>query len=93
MSPSLTSVHHVAIFVHALAPCEHFYGEVLGLPIVRRWTNVEGNDTRSVWFGLGHGAFLAVELNPQPQPTNNRRTTCDGWHLLAIGIDKNEREI
>lgn len=71
------NVHHIAIRVADLARSETFYTNVLGLAVVRRWSDDAGNP-RSVWLDLGGGAFLAVELADASGPTRN------GFFALAI---------
>ncbi|MCK6590025.1 MAG: VOC family protein [Polyangiaceae bacterium] len=87
-------VHHVAVVARDLAKSEAFYGGVLGLPVVRRWSDEAGRP-RSVWFGLGGGAFLAVELPPEATRTGERAKAdgAAGWHCVAIAIEPSEREV
>ncbi|WP_437289989.1 VOC family protein [Sorangium sp. So ce406] len=86
--PSL-SVHHLAVVVRDLGRAEAFYAGVLGLPVVRRWTD-ESGAPRSVWLELGGGAFLAVERAAVDGPT--RADEAPGWHCVALGITPSERE-
>ena len=83
------AVHHLAVVVADLARAEAFYAGVLGLPVLRRWTDDAGQP-RSVWLELGGGAFLAAELAGAPAPT--RGDTAPGWHFVALGIAGDERE-
>jgi len=76
-------VHHVALRVAELARSEAFYAGVLGLPVVRRWSDEAGRP-RSVWLDLGGGAFLAVELAEAAGPTRN------GFFALAIAAAERE---
>ncbi|WP_437679944.1 VOC family protein [Sorangium sp. So ce131] len=87
MSPP--SVHHLAVVVRDLERAEAFYAGVLGLPVVRRWEDQAGMP-RSVWLGLGSGAFLAVERAAASGPT--RPDEAPGWHCVALGIAPSERE-
>ncbi|WP_437649227.1 VOC family protein [Sorangium sp. So ce362] len=91
MSETLSSlsVHHLAVVVRDLERAEAFYAGVLGLPVVRRWTD-EAGAPRSVWLGLGGGAFLAVERAAAAGPT--RSDEAPGWHCVALGIAPSERE-
>jgi catechol 2,3-dioxygenase-like lactoylglutathione lyase family enzyme len=90
LSPrSSLSVHHLAVVVRDLQRAEAFYGGVLGLPVVRRWTD-EAGAPRSVWLGLGGGAFLAVERAAADGPT--RADEAPGWHCVALAIAPSERE-
>ncbi len=88
--PALLPVHHLAVTVRDLALAERFYGEALGLPVQRRWLDEEGAP-RSIWFELGGGAFLAVELAADP-PEHDGSQRGPGWHCVALGIAPGERE-
>jgi hypothetical protein len=83
-------VHHLAVVVADLARAERFYAGVLGLPVLRRWEDAEGNP-RSVWLALGEGAFLAVERAETPDGAR-RSDTAPGFHCMALGIRPEERE-
>jgi hypothetical protein len=81
-------LHHLAITVVDLARAERFYAGVLGLPIERRWADAAGAP-RSIWLGLGAGAFLAVERHvgdEAPRPIDR-----PGWHCVALAIDPASR--
>ena len=61
---------------------------MLDLPIVRRWTDATGAP-RSIWLGLGAGAFLAVERftgEVEAGPIDRA-----GWHCVALGIESAAR--
>jgi catechol 2,3-dioxygenase-like lactoylglutathione lyase family enzyme len=83
-------LHHLAIQVADLPCCERFYREVLGLPVVRRWPGQAGGD-RSVWLGLGEGAFLALEQTGEAAAPGPWRDGKAGLHLLALRIEAAER--
>lgn len=82
------SLHHLAITVADLALAERFYAGVLGLPVERRWADAAG-DPRSIWLGLGGGAFLAVER--YHGDADARTGDRPGWHCVALGIDPGAR--
>ncbi len=82
-------VHHVAVVVSRLPRAERFYRDVLGLKVVKRWTDEAGR-SRSVWLELGEGAFLAVERAERPRPT--RKDEAPGWHCVAFAIEPAARE-
>lgn len=87
-APAL-SVHHLAVVVRDLDRAEAFYAGVLGLPVVRRWDDAAGAP-RSVWLGLGGGAFLAVEKAAPDAPP--RSGAEPGWHCVALAVKPDERE-
>jgi catechol 2,3-dioxygenase-like lactoylglutathione lyase family enzyme len=93
------AVHHLAVVVHDLARAEAFYVGLLGLPVMRRWTDDQGA-SRSVWLSLGGGAFLAVE-RPAARPgaelpladgRHEAHGDRAGWHCVALGIAAADRE-
>jgi len=84
------NLHHLAVLVADLARAEAFYAGVLGLPVERRWDDAAGRP-RALWLGLGHGAFLAVELAPDVGSVR-RAEGAPGWHLVALAIDAAARE-
>ena len=81
------AVHHLAVLVHDLDRAEAFYGGVLGLPVEKRWAGDDG-EPRSLWLGLGGGAFLALERAGAPAHTEG----APGWHCVALAIHASERE-
>ncbi len=82
-------VHHLAVVVSNLPRAERFYRSVLGLPVVKRWTDERGH-SRSVWMALGAGAFLAIERAERNRP--KRHDEAPGWHCVAFAIDTASRE-
>jgi glyoxylase I family protein len=83
-------LHHLAIRCAELERCERFYREVLGMPVLQRHPGSGGQD-RSVWLGLGGGAFLALERAedaPEVWPWSEGRA---GLHLVALRIGAAER--
>ena len=82
------SLHHLAITVVDLTRAERFYAGVLGLPVERRWADAEGAP-RSIWLGLGAGAFLAVER--VAGDVDARPIDRAGWHCVALGIAPDAR--
>jgi hypothetical protein len=82
------SLHHLAITVVDLARAERFYAGVLGLPVERRWADAAGAP-RSIWLGLGAGAFLAVERYVGDEAA--RAIDPPGWHCVALAIDPGSR--
>jgi catechol 2,3-dioxygenase-like lactoylglutathione lyase family enzyme len=90
-APRTHGVHHVAIQVRDLAAMEAFYGRVLGLPVLRRWQG-EGA-TRSIWFDLHDGGFLAIErVDGTPRPREGFYTDDLGIHMVALAIKRDERD-
>ncbi len=82
------AVHHLAVVVADLDRAERFYVGVLGLPVVRRWTDDAGQP-RSVWVEIG-GAFLAIERAHAAGPV--RAGEAPGWHCVALAITAAERQ-
>jgi catechol 2,3-dioxygenase-like lactoylglutathione lyase family enzyme len=82
-------VHHLAVLVRDLDRAEAFYAGVVGLPVERRWSDDAGAP-RSVWLGLGGGAFLALEIARSEPPSGPPRA--EGWHCVALAIARDERE-
>jgi glyoxylase I family protein len=82
------SLHHLAVTVADLALAERFYAGVLGLPVERRWADATGAP-RSIWLGLGAGAFLALER--YVGDAGARREDRPGWHCVALAIAPSSR--
>jgi catechol 2,3-dioxygenase-like lactoylglutathione lyase family enzyme len=85
--------HHLAIQCADLARCERFYCDVLGLPVLRRWSR-EGGGERSVWLAVGEGdagGFLALERADDPPEQRPWRDGRAGLHLVALRIAPSER--
>lgn len=81
-------MHHLAVVVADLDASEGFYRGILGLEPLKRWSDERGQP-RSVWLGLGGGAFLALEKGDPGQA--HRADTAPGWHCVALAIDPSER--
>lgn len=84
------ALHHLAVVVADLESAERFYVGVLGLPVVRRWTDAEGAP-RSIWVALEHGAFLAIERAGASEP--RRADEAPGYHCVALRIPASDREV
>jgi glyoxylase I family protein len=87
------ALHHLAVVVGDLDRAEAFYAQVLGLCAVRRWDDAQGR-ARSVWMGLGGGAFLALEKAGESTRGSGARGDADqdpGWHCVALAIAPEER--
>jgi catechol 2,3-dioxygenase-like lactoylglutathione lyase family enzyme len=82
-------LHHLAVVVADLERAEAFYVGLLGLGVLRRWTDAAGSP-RSVWVRLGEGSsFLALEKALESGPT--RADQAPGWHCLALAIAPSAR--
>lgn len=87
--PAPFAIHHVAIKVDDLARAESFWSGVLGLDVLRRQSDELG--ARSLWFGLGHEVFLAVERAEASGPL--RSDEAPGFHCVSLSIAANDREM
>jgi glyoxylase I family protein len=93
-APATRGFHHVAIQVRDLPGMERFYGETLGLAVLRRWPTADGTGgERSVWLDAGDGGFLALErLADGPAAAEEpARATRPGLHLVALTIERGAR--
>jgi catechol-2,3-dioxygenase len=56
--PALAPIglHELVLEVADLAAAERFYREVIGLPVITRWTD----ERKAVWLDLGDGAALGL---------------------------------
>jgi catechol 2,3-dioxygenase-like lactoylglutathione lyase family enzyme len=91
--------HHLAIQVKDLPRAERFYVEVLGLPVIRRWSREDGGaGERSLWLSVGqagsaeHGdEFIALEACDVDRLPTPFRDPHGGLHLLALRIPAVDR--
>lgn len=83
------SLHHLAVVVTDLERAERFWVGVLGLPVVRRWADDQGQP-RSVWLKLEGDAFVAIERAGASGPT--RSDQAPGIHCVALRISRERRE-
>jgi glyoxylase I family protein len=90
LAMKLSGVHHVAIKVADLQRAETFYVRVLGLPVLKRWPSLDGQQDRSVWLDLGAGVFFALERSDGALPA--KPEDAPGIHMLALLIPRSERE-
>jgi glyoxylase I family protein len=82
--------HHISLKVTDLADCESFYADVLGLSIVERHKDKNGNE-RSVWLKCGELILMLEKFEGAP-PAKDHNYNHPGWHLLALAIDMETRE-
>jgi catechol 2,3-dioxygenase-like lactoylglutathione lyase family enzyme len=54
--PRVEGLFEMVLEVADLAAAEHFYREVIGLPVAERW----GDERPAVWLGLGREGFLGL---------------------------------
>lgn len=80
-----SGIHHIALLVHDLERAEHFYHQLLQLPLARRWHESDGTP-RSVWLHIGT-SILMLEKATDSAPNQNA-----GWHLLALSMPAEERQ-
>ncbi len=77
----ILGMHHVAVFTRRFEAMEHFYADVLGLPVTRRW-----DDAGIVFFGAGS---VEIELTRQDKPGAERPPPLDqgiGVNHIALGV-------
>jgi catechol 2,3-dioxygenase-like lactoylglutathione lyase family enzyme len=91
--PQVHGHHHLAIQVKDLAAAEHFYVDVLGLKVTKRWPSEDGRSERSIWLSVGSGdEFLALEACDADRPPTPFRDPHGGLHLLALRIEVQDRD-
>jgi catechol 2,3-dioxygenase-like lactoylglutathione lyase family enzyme len=81
-------IHHLAVRTPELGAAERFYVDLLGLPVLERFSNPDGSP-RSVWVALSEDAFLALERTPSGMA---RQDDEPGWHCIALRIERADRE-
>lgn len=54
--PEAIGLFEMVLEVADLAAAERFYHDVIGLPVVERWTD----ERRAVWLALGREGFLGL---------------------------------
>ncbi len=54
--PQIGGLFEFVLEVADLAAAEHFYRDVIGLPVAARW----GDERPAVWLGLGREGFLGL---------------------------------
>lgn len=78
-------INHIALKVLDVESISKFYGEILGLPILRR--NEDHKGLYSIWHDLD-GAILMIErLSLGSSNSGNM-----GWHILALQIEQSSRD-
>jgi catechol 2,3-dioxygenase-like lactoylglutathione lyase family enzyme len=77
-------VHHIAVQVNDLERSLGFYVGVLGLLEVRR-------QAHAVWLDL-EGTLLMLELCIGSEPAPSWKSETRGLHLVALSIERSERE-
>lgn len=83
--------HHLAIQVRSLQATSGFYREVLGLQELARHHRPDGS-LRSLWLEVPGGGFLALEEVRGEPASEDFRSARPGLHLLALRIDRADRE-
>lgn len=82
------AINHLAVKTTDLARAEHFYVDVVGLSVIKRFDDAHGRP-RSVWCGLKTG-FLAIEKAESSKAVKNDGDP--GWHGVMLGIAVDERQ-
>jgi glyoxylase I family protein len=87
----LQGFHHLAIQVRDVERCAAFYRDVLGLPEQVRHLAPDGR-LRSIWLTVPGGGFVAIEGCEGAAEKEAFRTPRPGLHLLALRIERGDRE-
>lgn len=81
------SIHHLALKVENLKKCEEFYSGLLGLPVIGRHNDEQGNE-RSVWLGCGDAILMLEKISA----ARIQADVDSGWHLMALRITAASRK-
>ena len=84
-------VHHVAIKVRDLASVEPFYRDLLGLPVIKRWLDTDGQNERAIWVDAGDGGFVALEVAKSGGSKRPGSEEQPGLFFLALRIGTGDR--
>ena len=83
-------MHHLALGAEDVEALAEFYRDVLGLPEVKRHSNLENGSLRSVWLELGCGVLMIEKSQRSERELTNEVDR--GLFLLALTADVEELE-
>ncbi len=94
--PKLPSrLHHTAYVTNDLEATRHFYEDIIGLPLVATWCEVDElfgaqRTYCHLFFGLGDGGALAFFkfANPEDQKLFGPKMPETPFHHIALNVDK-----
>lgn len=94
-SPKLPSrLHHTAYVTHDLEATRHFYEDIIGLPLVATWCEIDelfGAERVycHLFFELGDGGALAFFkfANPQDEALFGPKMPPSPFHHIALNVD------